>query len=110
MLFSVSSFSAKSMNEELELQPPRRQRNQVDRRFCFQLKRNDLWCTRPIHSHNREARAQSLSCTIRNRNTEPPREFSFADGQPEERTMPVFILWAVPAVFVLGGVAYMIVK
>ncbi len=31
-------------------------------------------------------------------------------GNQRRRTMPVFILWAVPAVFVLGGVAYLIVK
>lgn len=31
-------------------------------------------------------------------------------GQPEERAMPVIVLWAVPAVFVLGGVTYLILK
>ena len=38
------------------------------------------------------------------------RSLIFRHGQPEERAMPVFILWAVPAVFVLGGLTYMIVK
>jgi hypothetical protein len=38
------------------------------------------------------------------------RRFSLRHGQPEESVMPVFILWAVPAVFVLGGITYMIVK
>ena len=38
------------------------------------------------------------------------RRFLLRHGQPEERAMPVFILWAVPAVFVLGGLTYMIVK
>ena len=28
----------------------------------------------------------------------------------EESAMPVFILWAVPAVFVLGGLTYVLVK
>jgi hypothetical protein len=36
--------------------------------------------------------------------------FFLRHGQPEESVMPVFILWAVPAVFVLGGVTYLIVK
>jgi len=30
--------------------------------------------------------------------------------QPEERAMPVILLWAVPAVFVLGGLTYVLVK
>jgi hypothetical protein len=30
--------------------------------------------------------------------------------QPEERAMPVILLSAVPAFFVLGGVTYLIVK
>jgi hypothetical protein len=30
--------------------------------------------------------------------------------QPEESAMPVILLWAVPAFFVLGGVTYLIVK
>jgi hypothetical protein len=28
----------------------------------------------------------------------------------EERTVPVIILWAVPAIFVLGDVTYLLVK
>jgi hypothetical protein len=33
----------------------------------------------------------------------PPRK------RPEENSMPVFILWAIPAVIILGGGAYWIV-
>jgi hypothetical protein len=31
-------------------------------------------------------------------------------GNPRREAMPVILLWAVPAIFVLGGVTYMIVK
>jgi hypothetical protein len=31
-------------------------------------------------------------------------------GNQRRGAMPVFILWAVPAVFVLGGLTYLIVK
>jgi hypothetical protein len=31
-------------------------------------------------------------------------------GNQRRGAMPVFILWAVPAVFVLGGITYLIVK
>jgi hypothetical protein len=37
-------------------------------------------------------------------------EFPLGHGATEERAMPVIILWAIPAVFVLGGVTYLLVK
>jgi hypothetical protein len=38
------------------------------------------------------------------------RRFLPDTGNQRREPMPVFILWAVPAVFVLGGLTYMIVK
>jgi hypothetical protein len=47
----------------------------------------------------------------------PTRELSVARlnfirarGEAEEETMPVFILWAVPAVVVIGGVGYYVLR
>lgn len=41
--------------------------------------------------------------------SERRNELSPYHGQSEEKDMPVFILWAIPAVIVLGGGAYWIV-
>jgi hypothetical protein len=42
--------------------------------------------------------------------TLPARRSNPRHGQPEELNMPVLLLWAVPAVFVIGGLTYVIVK
>jgi hypothetical protein len=41
--------------------------------------------------------------------TLPGRFLSEGKRQREERTMPILVMWAVPAVIVIGGVGYWLV-
>jgi len=44
----------------------------------------------------------------RSRNTDNA-EALFGEGKREERIMPILVMWAVPAVIVIGGVGYWLV-
>jgi hypothetical protein len=51
-----------------------------------------------------------LHCTIKN--DREPRAMPlrlFFEGKREERIMPILVMWAVPAVIVIGGVGYWLV-
>jgi hypothetical protein len=45
----------------------------------------------------------------REQSAPPGRFLSEGKRQREERTMPILVMWAVPAVIVIGGVRYWIV-
>jgi hypothetical protein len=45
----------------------------------------------------------------REQSTLPERFLGEGKRQREERTMPILVMWAVPAVIVIGGVGYWLV-